>query len=60
MTKEGERRTVLEVEADDVAASLKFASAKVTRVARSRPARDRGLSDRVRPVGVRQSGWLLR
>jgi len=34
-TKEGDKRTVLEVEADDVAASLKFASAKVTKVARS-------------------------
>ena len=35
-TKEGEKRTVFEVEADDVAASLKFASAKVTKVSRSR------------------------
>jgi single-strand DNA-binding protein len=40
-TKEREKRTVYEVEADDVAASLKFASAKVTRVARSRPAESR-------------------
>jgi single-strand DNA-binding protein len=30
------KRTVLEVEADDVAASLKFASAKISKVARSR------------------------
>ena len=36
-TKEGEKRTVFEVEADDVAASLKFASAEVTKVSRSRP-----------------------
>ena len=35
-TKEGEKRTVFEVEADDVAASLKFASAKVTKVSRAR------------------------
>jgi single-strand DNA-binding protein len=35
-TKEGDKRTVLEVEADDVAASLKFGSAKVTKVSRSR------------------------
>ncbi len=35
-TKEGEKRTVLEVEADDVAASLRFASAKVTKVSRAR------------------------
>ena len=36
-TKEGEKRTVLEVEADDVAVSLKFATAKVNKVSRSRP-----------------------
>jgi single-strand DNA-binding protein len=30
-TKEGEKRTVFEVEAEDVAVSLKFATAKVTR-----------------------------
>jgi single-strand DNA-binding protein len=35
-TKEGDKRTVYEVEADDVAASLKFARAKVTKVSRSR------------------------
>ncbi|SRR5712691_3539699 len=35
-TKEGDKRTVLEVEADEVAPSLKFASAKVTKVSRSR------------------------
>ena len=34
-TKQGEKRTVLEVEADEVAPSLKFASAKVTKVART-------------------------
>jgi single-strand DNA-binding protein len=34
-TKEGEKRTVYEVEADDVAPSLKFASAKVVKVSRS-------------------------
>ena len=40
--KEGmAKRTVLEVEADDVAASLKFASAKVTKVSRSRPAEEK-------------------
>jgi single-strand DNA-binding protein len=41
-TKEGDKRTVLEVEADDVAASLKFASAKVTRAERSRPSAGNG------------------
>jgi single-strand DNA-binding protein len=35
-TKEGEKRTVLEVEADDVSVSLKFATAKVHKVTRSR------------------------
>jgi single-strand DNA-binding protein len=43
-TKEGEKRTVLEVEADDVATSLKFASAKVTKASRSRPSESRAAS----------------
>ena len=34
-TKEGEKRTVYEVEVDDVGPSLKYASAKVTRAQRS-------------------------
>jgi single-strand DNA-binding protein len=34
-TKEGEKRTVYEIEADEVAPSLKFASAKVTKAARN-------------------------
>ena len=34
-TKEGEKRTVFEVEADDVGPSLRNASAKVNKVARS-------------------------
>ena len=34
-TKQGDKRTVLEVEADEVAPSLKSASAKVVKVARS-------------------------
>lgn len=33
------KRTVLEVEADDVSVSLKFATAKVAKVSRSRPAK---------------------
>lgn len=40
-TREGDKRTVYEVEADDVAASLKFARAKVTKVSRSGPAESR-------------------
>src|ERR687896_1815791 len=39
-TPEGEKRSVAEIEADEVGASLKFATAKVER------ATDRGLSDR--------------
>lgn len=34
-TKEGERRTVMELEVDEIGPSLKFASAKVTRAQRS-------------------------
>jgi single-strand DNA-binding protein len=37
-TKEGEKRTVYEIEVDDVGPSLRNASAKVNRVARSGPA----------------------
>lgn len=33
-TKEGERRTVMELEVDEIGPSLKYASAKVTRTAR--------------------------
>jgi single-strand DNA-binding protein len=36
-TREGEKRTVFEVECDDVAPSLKNATAKVQRAERSRP-----------------------
>jgi single-strand DNA-binding protein len=41
-TKEGEKRTVYELEVDDVGPSLRNASAKVTKVTRSKPAADRG------------------
>ena len=34
-TKEGERRTVMELEVDEIGPSLRFASAKVTRTQRS-------------------------
>jgi hypothetical protein len=40
VTPEGERRSVVEIEADEVGASLKFATAKVER------ATERGTSDR--------------
>lgn len=34
-TKEGEKRTVVELDADEVAASLKYATARVSKVSRS-------------------------
>jgi single-strand DNA-binding protein len=37
-TKEGEKRTVFEIQADEVAVSLNHATAKVTKTARSTPA----------------------
>ena len=37
-TKEGEKRTVFEVQADEVAVSLNHATAAVTKTARSNPA----------------------
>jgi len=39
-TKEGEKRTVYEVEADELGPSLRSASAKVTKVTRAKPADD--------------------
>ena len=61
-TKEGEKRTVYEVEVDDVGPSLRNASAKVNRVARSGGdggyggQRDRGSSGGGRSVGGSQGG----
>src|SRR5260370_30584623 len=52
-TKEGEKRTVLAVEADDVAASLKFASATVTKISRSRA--DSGASGKAPTRGRERS-----
>ena len=43
-TKEGEKRTVYEVDADDVSVSLKFATCKVTKATRSGPAQSAGQS----------------
>jgi len=54
-TKEGEKRTVYEVEVDDVGPSLKNASAKVNRVARS-GAGDGGYGGGQRSSGGRPSG----
>jgi single-strand DNA-binding protein len=54
-TKEGEKRTVYEVEVDDVGPSLRNASAKVTKAARSGPGPGPGLvpGDGARPSGAR-------
>jgi single-strand DNA-binding protein len=54
-TKEGEKRTVYEVEVDDVGPSLRNASAKVNRVARS-GAGDGGYGGGQRSSGARSSG----
>lgn len=54
-TKEGEKRTVYEVEVDDVGPSLRNASAKVNRVARS-GAGDGGYGGGQRSSGGRTSG----
>src|SRR5437868_772312 len=54
-TKEGEKRTVYEVEVDDVGPSLRSASAKVNRVARS-GAGDGGYGGGQRSSGRRRSG----
>jgi single-strand DNA-binding protein len=37
-TREGEKRTVIEVEVDEIAPALRFATAKVTRAAKREPA----------------------
>jgi single-strand DNA-binding protein len=54
-TKEGEKRTVYEVEVDDVGPSLRNASAKVNRAARS-GAGDGGYGGGQRSSGGRSSG----
>ena len=54
-TKEGEKRTVYEIEVDDVGPSLKNASAKVNKVARSGSG-DGGAQRRSGGSGGRSSG----
>lgn len=51
-TKEGEKRTVFEVEAEDVAVSLKFATAKVTKAQGGNGQRQQGQQ----PGGQQQGG----
>ena len=55
-TKEGEKRTVYEVEVDDVGPSLRNASAKVNRVARTGGQGGYGQGGQGGPSGGRQSG----
>jgi single-strand DNA-binding protein len=50
-TKEGEKRTVYEVEAEEVAVSLKFATATVT------PANRQGGGQQERPQGQQNNNW---
>jgi single-strand DNA-binding protein len=52
-TKEGEKRTVYEIEADDVGPSLRNASAKVNRASRNGPGGGQGGS---RPAGGQSGG----
>jgi single-strand DNA-binding protein len=55
-TKEGEKRTVYEVEVDDVGPSLRNASAKVNRIARSGAGDGGGYGGGQRGSGGRSSG----
>jgi single-strand DNA-binding protein len=55
-TKEGEKRTVYEVEVDDVGPSLRNASAKVNRIARSGAGDGGGYGGRGSSGGGRASG----
>jgi single-strand DNA-binding protein len=55
-TKEGEKRTVYEVEVDDVGPSLRNASAKVNRIARSGAGDGGGYGGGQRSSGGRPSG----
>jgi single-strand DNA-binding protein len=58
-TKEGEKRTVYEIEADEVGPSLRNASAKVTKADRSKPAAARdggGRQDQADPWASDKSG----
>jgi single-strand DNA-binding protein len=54
-TKEGEKRTVYEIEVDEVGPSLRSASAKVTRAARS--STSAGPADDPWAAGAHDSGF---
>ena len=62
-TKEGEKRTVYELEADEVGVSLRNATAKVTKVTRASGGEaqaSRSAAGRRGPVGQRQARRLQR
>lgn len=54
-TKEGEKRRSIEVTADEVAPSLRWASAKITRAERSRPAETRAAGGQAAEADPRAS-----
>jgi len=60
-TKEGERRTVMELEIDEIGPSLTFASAKVTRTARGNGEgganRGSGNANTYDPTAAQGGGW---
>lgn len=56
-TKEGERRTVMELEVDEIGPSLKYASAKVTRTQRSGGGGGGGFSNTPQSSTPQGGGW---
>jgi single-strand DNA-binding protein len=62
-TKEGEKRTVIELEVDEIGPSLKYANAKVNRTQRSGGAAGQGNSDgtwggqQAQPATASAGGW---
>lgn len=55
-TKEGEKRTVMEIEVDEIGPSLKYASAKVTRAQRGNGA-GTGWASAGKPPSAPTDGW---
>ena len=61
-TKEGEKRTVVEMDVDEVGPSLRYASAKVTKAERSNPQQQQGQQPQGDPWATggqpqQQGGW---
>ena len=55
-TKQGEKRTVLELQADEVAACLKFARVKVIRAERGGPGQSQGYGQQAQPQQASAQG----